>query len=114
MPCRELRRRRVAPVTTSGWLLGRRVVEAADFFQLRLQREPVETADRQGNKNADALMQHSVGILECESDFGWRAFGFGRVGDSPMRGHRLGGPHRARFAHRIVTNRKNKIERWRT
>src|SRR5665213_2841449 len=29
-----------------------------------------------------------------------------------MRCHRLAGPHRTRFARRVVTNRENKIERW--
>src|SRR5262249_6820958 len=52
-------------------------------------------------------------ILECKRDLSRRAFGFGRIGNAPMRRHRLAGPHRTNFAGRIVADGEGKIERWR-
>src|SRR6516165_7596322 len=58
-------------------------------------------------------MQHPIRILERKRDLGRRAFGFGRIGNAPMRGHRLAWPHRTNFARRVVADSEGKIERRR-
>src|SRR5262249_18735955 len=86
---------------------------AADPLEPPLQAQPIEAADRQGRENADALMQHPVRILERKRDLGRGAFGFGRIGNAPMRRHRLAGPHRTDFARRVVADGEGEIERRR-
>jgi hypothetical protein len=56
-------------VRASSRLFGYGVRYATDFCQPGSQRELVETADRQRDKYADALVQHAVRILEGERDF---------------------------------------------
>src|SRR5262249_3548302 len=58
-------------------------------------------------------MQHPIRILERKRDFGRRALGFGRIGNAPMRRHRLAGPHRTDFARRVVADGEGEIERRR-
>src|SRR5262245_46537960 len=48
-----------------------------------------------------------------ESRGGRSAFGFGRIGNTPMRRHRLAGPHRTDFARSVVADAEGKIERRR-
>jgi hypothetical protein len=90
-----------------------RTSDAADFLQFRLQAELVERAQRQCREDRDALMQHPVGILERESDLGRGAARFRRIGNAPMRPHRLAGPHRTGFARGVVADREREIERRR-
>jgi hypothetical protein len=52
----------------------------ADFLELRLQAELIETADRQRREHTDALIQHAIGILERQRDLSRSALGFGRMG----------------------------------
>src|SRR5262245_46052157 len=94
-----------------GHLAGRSL-HAADLIEAALQAQPIEAADRKRRENADALMQHPVRILERERDLSRGAFGFGWVGNAPMRAHRLAGPHRTDFARRVVADGEGKIE-WR-
>src|SRR3954462_7988865 len=109
MPFPTIRRTRVAAARASTRLfrLRRRIVHTADVPEPLLQAEPVEAPDRQRRENADALIQHPVGILERQGDFGWGPLCFGRIGDAPMRRHRLPWPHRTAFACRVVADREN-------
>ena len=75
--------------------------------------ELIEVSDRQSRENSDALKEHPVGILERQGDLGRRAFGVGRIGNTPMRRHRLAGPNRTGFARRVVADCESKIERRR-
>src|SRR5262249_18167081 len=86
---------------------------AADPLEPPLQAQPIEAADRQGRENANALMQHPVRILERERDLSRGAFGFGWIGNAPMRRHRLAGPHRTDLARGVVADGEGKIERRR-
>src|SRR4029078_6224568 len=112
MPFPATRRTLVAATRASTRLfrLRCRIIHAADVPEPLLQAEPIQAPDRQCCENADALMQHPVGILEREGDLGWGALCFGRIGDAPMRRHGLPRPHRTAFAGRVVTDGKNEIE----
>ncbi len=70
----------------------------------------IETVDWQRCEYTDALLQHSIGILESQSDLNRIPLGFGRIGNTPMRSHRLTRPERAGLAGRVVTNGEDKIE----
>ena len=70
--------------------------------------------DRQRVEYADPLIEHPVGVREGQRDFRRRAVGLGRIGNSPMRRHRLAGPDRAGFAGRIVADGEDEIELRRT
>src|SRR5262249_53228951 len=61
--------------------------------------------------NADSLMQHAIGIFESQRDLSRRACGFSRIGNAPMRGHRLARPYRTGLARRVIADREHKIER---
>src|SRR6516164_8364440 len=110
-----IRKTRVVRARASARLghLARRSLHAADLLEPALQAQPIEAADRQRRENPDALMQHPVRILERKGDLGRRAFGFGRIGNAPMRGHRLARPHRTDFAGGVVADGEGKIERRR-
>ena len=86
------------------------VLGLADGIQLFLQRQLVEGANRQTDKNRDAVIEHSKCIGKSETNFGRVSGGCGRIGKAPMRGHRLARPHRARFRGRVITKRERKIE----
>jgi hypothetical protein len=60
-------------------------VHAADLLEPPLQAQPIEAVDRQRRENSNALMQHPVRILERKRDLGRGAFGFGWIGNAPMR-----------------------------
>src|SRR5262249_36173730 len=88
-------------------------VHAADLLEPPLQAQPIEASDRQRRENSNAWMQHPVRILERKGDLSRGAFGFDRIGNAPMRRHRLAGPHRTDFARRVVADGEGKIERRR-
>lgn len=87
-----------------------RVLHAADFVQLLLQAHLAKRAQRQGCENADALMQHAVGIFEREGNFRRSARSLSRIGNTPMCRHGLTRPDRKDFAGRVVVERKHEIE----
>src|SRR5262249_40894230 len=95
-----------------GHLAGRSL-HGADLLEPPLQAQLIEAADRQRRENANALMEHPVRILERKRDLSRRAFGFGWIGNAPMRRHRLAGPHRTDLAGRVVADGEGKIERGR-
>src|SRR5580698_1494851 len=66
---------------------------------------------RERREDGDALMQHAIGVLERERDLSVRSLGFRRIGNAPMRRHRLTRPNRTAFASSVVTNGESKIER---
>src|SRR5262249_33285888 len=51
--------------------------------------------------------------LERKRDFSRRTFGFGWIGNAPMRCHRLAGPDRTGFSRGVVANGENEVERRR-
>src|SRR3981081_3666280 len=71
------------------------VLGLADGIQLFLQRQLVEGANRQTDKNRDAVIEHSKCIGKSETNFGRVSGGCGRIGKAPMRAHRLAAPPRA-------------------
>src|SRR6266436_1821607 len=110
-----IRKMRAAAARASARLghLAGRSLHAADLLEPALQAQPIEAADRQRRENPNALMQHPVRILERKRDLSRGAFGFGWIGNAPMRRHRLAGPHRTDFARRVVADGEGKIERRR-
>src|SRR5262245_47680607 len=110
-----IRKMRVVRARASARLghLAGRSLHAADLLEPLLQAQPIEAADRQRRENANALMQHSVRILERERDLSRGAFGLGWIGNAPMRRHRLAGPHRTGLARGVVADGEGKIERRR-
>src|SRR5262249_9428546 len=115
MPSPTIRKRRAAAAPASPRLfrLRRCAVHAADLPEPLLQAELIEAPDRQRREDSNAWMKHPVRILECKGDLSGGAFGFGWIGNAPMRRHRLAGPHRADFARRVVADGEGKIERRR-
>src|SRR5262245_31456327 len=113
MPSPTIRKKRAVAARALAWLfcLCRRAIHAADFFKPPLQAELIEASDRQRRKDPDSLKQHSVRILKRKGDLGWRAFGFGWIGNAPMCRHRLTGPHRTDFARCVVADGESEIER---
>ena len=94
--------------------LCRGAFQSADFAQFLLQAQLIERAYWQRGENADPLIEHPIGILERQRDFGRRTLGFGRVRYPPMRRHWLTGPDRAGFTRRVVADREYEIEQWRS
>ncbi len=112
-PSASAARRRESGGVTSVPRLRGCAVHPPDLFQPRLQAELVEAANRQRCKHRDALTQHAVCVLERERDLGRVALRFRRIGDAPMRGHRLARPHRAGFTRGVVADGEHEIERRR-
>ena len=75
-----------------------------------MQAQPVERAQRQRGEDADPLIEQPVGVFERESDLGLASRRLGRIGNAPMRGHRLARPYRARFRRRTVADGEDEIE----
>src|SRR5262249_26146889 len=115
MPSPTIRKTRAAAAPASARLfrLRRCAIHAADLPEPLLKAELIETSDRQSRENANALMEHPVGLLERKGDLSGGPFGFGWIGNAPMRRHRLARPHRANFARRVVADGEGKIERRR-
>src|SRR5262245_44091028 len=88
-------------------------LHAADLREPLLQTDLIEASDRQRRENPNMLMEHPVRILEGKGDLSGGAFGFGRIGNAPMRRHRLAGPHWAGLASGVVADGEGKIERRR-
>src|SRR5262249_19306895 len=103
MPSPTIRKTRAAAAPASARFFRLRgcAIHAADLPEPLLKAELIEAWDRQRREDSNALMKHSVGILECKSDLGRRAFGFGGIGNAPMPRHRLAGPRRTDFARRV-------------
>src|SRR3954469_10205029 len=116
MPSPTTRKTPVAAARASTRLfrLRCRIIHAADVLEPLLQAEPIEAPNRQCCEDADALMQHPVGILERQGDFGGGTLCSARIGNAPMRRHRLPRPHRTAFAGRVVADGESEIERGRT
>src|SRR5215468_9961544 len=87
----------------------RRDYAAADLLDAALDRQAAELVDRQRDEQLDAVFENNAGIAEGAPLLGFRAAHGGGIGDAPMRGHRIAGPHRAQFARRLVANRDHKI-----
>src|SRR5262245_42002866 len=92
----------------------RRERQSTNISQLVLQAELIERAHGQRSEYADALMQHAIGILESECDYGRRAHSRRWVRNAPVRGYRLTWPDRTCFGGSVITDGKDKIERWST
>ena len=82
----------------------------ADRVELFLQRQLIERAQRQAHEDVYAVGQHPHGVGEGEADFSFGTLGGCRIGDAPMRRHRLARPLRAGFARCVVADREYKIE----
>src|ERR1700734_2535090 len=86
------------------------ILARADRVELFLQAQLIERAQRQADENSDAVGQHAERIGKRQAHFRLGAGGKRRIGDAPMRGHRLARPHRAGFRRRVVADGEDEIE----
>src|SRR5215475_7256392 len=77
---------------------------AADCIELALQGEPVEGAQRQAGEQLYTVVQRREGLAKGAAALDLRALDRGRVGQSPVSGHRMARPRRARFASGAVAD----------
>src|SRR5882762_8573271 len=80
--------------------------DAVDFF---LDRQFVETCERQAEEQTDAAFEEQVGIAKSAFDLLRSTLGQRGIGNTPMRGHGLAGPDGTHFQGRVVANGKDKI-----
>src|ERR1035437_1954800 len=81
---------------------------AIHFF---FQREAIEGRQRKREKKADAPFENKKRVAEGAFDFGGVSLNRGRIGNSPVRGHRLSRPQRAGFLGGVVANREDEVHR---
>src|SRR6516165_6497060 len=86
------------------------VLSLADGIQPLLQCEFVDGTDRKANKNRDTIVEHAECLRKGKADFGLVASSCSRIGNAPMRRHRLTRPHWAYLLCRVVADRENKIK----
>ena len=84
-------------------------IRASDLVDLFLHGELVQRGDRQGEEEADAAIEDDVRIAEGAGDLFGRAADGGRIGDAPVRGHRLARPVGARFVGGIVADGEDEV-----
>jgi hypothetical protein len=77
-----------------------------------LEGQLIERLHWQTDKDADAIGEHPQRICKGKSHFCVVACGLSRIGNAPVRGHRLARPNGTWFFRRIITDRKNEIEFW--
>src|SRR6516165_3831647 len=90
--------------------LGRRAFHLPDLAELALQTERVDGPQWQRGKDGNALVEHAIGILECERDFGRCALRFRWIRNAPMGGSRMSRPHGACFCRRAIADREHEVE----
>src|SRR3984957_13557148 len=101
MRCREIR-------TWAGGRGGRSLLaDLVDFF---FNCELVEGLQGQVEKQADSAVEHEECVAECFFNLLKSACNSGRVGNAPMRRHRLAGPDRAYFLRGVIADREDEIE----
>src|SRR5712672_4318699 len=83
--------------------------DAVDFF---LDSEFVEAGQRQAQQQADSALENHECIAECAFHLFRRTGHCGRIGNAPMRGHRLSRPNRADLFRCAITDSEHKIEMW--
>src|SRR5438270_9011486 len=82
----------------------------ADLGELLLQAQPVERIHRQVDEDADAIVEHAIGIGKGQMALGVVAGGLGGIGHAPMRRHRLARPDRTDFVGGIIADGEYEIE----
>src|ERR1700722_7483606 len=82
----------------------------SDRIDFLLQREAVESRERQAEEKTDPSIQQKECLAECLLDLLPRSLHRSWIGNAPMRGHRLAGPYRTYFIRGVVTDRENEIE----
>src|SRR6266404_4299478 len=83
------------------------LADAIDFF---LDGELVEARKRQAKQQAYPAVKHHEGIAKRAFDLLRRSYYGGRIGNTPMGGHRLTGPDGANFLGGVVADREYEIE----
>ena len=87
-----------------------RKFRTADFVNLLLELDAVEGFDPEVRENLDAMFELAVDAGKEAALLVVSSFKGCRVGDSPMRGDRLTGPHRTLLGGSLVADREDKIE----
>ena len=80
-----------------------------DLVEFLLEREIVEAGKRQAQKQADSAIEQEESFAKGAL-ISLCSLNGGGIGNAPMRGHRLAGPHRADFLRRVVADREDEIE----
>ena len=83
------------------------MADLVDFF---LDSEPVKTGEWKAQEQADSAFEHEESVTKRFLYFLARPLDYCRIGNAPMRRHRLTGPERADLLCGIVTDSKDKIE----
>jgi hypothetical protein len=97
--------------STSGinWLSPGRSLLTADIAQPSPERQTIDALQRQACEDGNSIFEIAQRCNERGFLLYFRALGFGRVFNAPMRRHRLAGPYRAGLASGVVANRENEI-----
>ena len=69
-----------------------------------------KSAEGQGEEQADPAVKHRESIAKRAGDFVRSSFDRRRIGNAPVRGHRLAWPIRALFPGSVVADRENEVE----
>src|SRR5260221_1051091 len=82
----------------------------ADLIDLSLQRQFIQSCQRQREKQADSTVQHHESVVESPFDFFVCALHSSGIGNPPMRCHGLPGPDWAYFGSGVIADREYKIK----
>lgn len=82
----------------------------ADPVEFLLQAHAVQRRQRQVGENIDAVRKLLKGLAERAADFFIGPTHKRRIGQAPMRRHRLPGPDRAGFVGGVIADREHEIK----
>src|SRR6266700_2546830 len=85
----------------------------ADLVNLALQRQFIQSCQRQRKKEADPAIQHHKSVVERPFGLFVCALRGSGVGNAPMRRHGLPGPDWTYLSSGVIANGKYEIEMWR-
>src|ERR1019366_1677218 len=74
------------------------------------QRQPIQRRQRKSEKKTDAPVENKKRVAEGPLDFRRVSVHGGRIGNSPMRRHRLSRPQRAGFFGGVVADREHEMQ----
>ena len=89
---------------------GRLVRGLADVVEFALECEAVESLQGKAEEETDSAIEDQEGVPEGAFDLRLAPANGGRVGDAPMRGHRLTGPYRADLFGGVVTDGQDEVQ----
>ena len=85
-------------------------LRAANLIDLVLDGELFQRAQRQGEEQADSAIEDHKGVAKRARHFLFRSLHRCRVGNAPVRRHRLPRPVRALLLRRVVAHREDEIQ----